>query len=312
MAYSCGQCGQRVTFPGLCSSCSSKREEVIDNSRRAAEAAEAQLAAQRSAELERQLDQARLERQQHANYIVDIANRIDDLLPSKGTTLKQAWGTLARLSGINGDLAKWKSMLACDRHGIEFAYPTLRQRIVPYIVRLSQTRDQSIPQSLLKDYAVTFLYSDLARALEVDAEVRSLQDQYDDATSSVTYLSEHGKKQRDAGIGCLCLGALATFAMPLALNVGATPTIVTALICLLLSALYWSQSTKAQRAVMDCRKKAPRVEKLLREGQQQSPRVAVGGDRLGTGVALGDQPLGEERLKRRGEQAHERTSSGFW
>ena len=36
--------------------------------------------------------------------------------------------------------------------------------------------------------------------------------------------------------------------------------------------------------------------------QQQPERVAVGGDRLRAGVALGDQPLGEERLQRWREQ----------
>jgi hypothetical protein len=44
------------------------------------------------------------------------------------------------------------------------------------------------------------------------------------------------------------------------------------------------------------------------EREQQPERVPVGGDRLRARVALGDQPLGEERLKRRCEQAHESTS----
>ena len=46
----------------------------------------------------------------------------------------------------------------------------------------------------------------------------------------------------------------------------------------------------------------------LREGEQQSERVAVGGDRLRAGIALGDQTLGEERLQRRREQGHDSTS----
>jgi len=40
-------------------------------------------------------------------------------------------------------------------------------------------------------------------------------------------------------------------------------------------------------------------------GQEQAHRVAVGGDRFGAGVTLGDQPLGEERLKRRGDETHD-------
>ena len=47
---------------------------------------------------------------------------------------------------------------------------------------------------------------------------------------------------------------------------------------------------------------------LVREGQQQPERVAVGGDGLRAGVALGDQPLGEERLQRGRERGHESTS----
>ena len=43
---------------------------------------------------------------------------------------------------------------------------------------------------------------------------------------------------------------------------------------------------------------------LLGEGQQELERVAVGGDRVIAGVALPDQPVGEERLQGRGEGAH--------
>ena len=47
---------------------------------------------------------------------------------------------------------------------------------------------------------------------------------------------------------------------------------------------------------------------LVREAQQQPERVAVGGDRLRAGVALGDQTVGEERLERGRERGHESTS----
>ena len=40
------------------------------------------------------------------------------------------------------------------------------------------------------------------------------------------------------------------------------------------------------------------------EAEQQPERVAVGGDRVRAGVAFADQPVGEERLQRRGERAH--------
>ena len=46
----------------------------------------------------------------------------------------------------------------------------------------------------------------------------------------------------------------------------------------------------------------------LGEAQQQPERVSVGGDRLRAGVALGDQTLGEIRLKRGRERGHESTS----
>jgi hypothetical protein len=40
-------------------------------------------------------------------------------------------------------------------------------------------------------------------------------------------------------------------------------------------------------------------------GEHQQPeRVAVGGDRVRAGLSLPDQPLGEERLKRRSQRAH--------
>src|SRR5664279_743395 len=42
----------------------------------------------------------------------------------------------------------------------------------------------------------------------------------------------------------------------------------------------------------------------LREGEQQSAGVAVGGNRLWPGIALGDQPVGEKCLQRRREQGH--------
>lgn len=44
---------------------------------------------------------------------------------------------------------------------------------------------------------------------------------------------------------------------------------------------------------------------LLRECEQEPDRVAVGGDRFRTAVALRDQPLGEERLQSRGDPSHE-------
>ena len=46
------------------------------------------------------------------------------------------------------------------------------------------------------------------------------------------------------------------------------------------------------------------------EREQQPERVAVGGDRVRAGLALADQPLGEERLQGRGERAHDRASAG--
>ena len=48
----------------------------------------------------------------------------------------------------------------------------------------------------------------------------------------------------------------------------------------------------------------------VREAQQQPHRVAVGGDRVRAGVSLGHQPLGEERLKCRGEQRSWQVSQG--
>jgi hypothetical protein len=49
---------------------------------------------------------------------------------------------------------------------------------------------------------------------------------------------------------------------------------------------------------------------LLGEAQQQPERGAVGGHRPGAGVALGQQPVGKERLERRGEQAHDSSLPG--
>jgi hypothetical protein len=42
------------------------------------------------------------------------------------------------------------------------------------------------------------------------------------------------------------------------------------------------------------------------EGQQQPPGVAVGGYGLRAGLPLAGQPVGEERLQRRGERGHGR------
>ena len=44
---------------------------------------------------------------------------------------------------------------------------------------------------------------------------------------------------------------------------------------------------------------------VVRVAQQQPPGVTVGGDGVDAGVALVDQPLGEERFQGRGEVAHE-------
>ena len=46
---------------------------------------------------------------------------------------------------------------------------------------------------------------------------------------------------------------------------------------------------------------------LMREVQQQPECVAVGGDRAWAGVTLGDQPVGEERLQRGRDRAHDDT-----
>ena len=51
---------------------------------------------------------------------------------------------------------------------------------------------------------------------------------------------------------------------------------------------------------------------VLGEGEQQTEGVAVGRDRVGAGVALGDQSLGEERLEGRGEQCHDSPSGSRW
>jgi hypothetical protein len=48
---------------------------------------------------------------------------------------------------------------------------------------------------------------------------------------------------------------------------------------------------------------------LLGEGEQQPEGVAVCGDRVLAGALLVDQPLGEERLKDRGERAHDSEAS---
>ena len=43
---------------------------------------------------------------------------------------------------------------------------------------------------------------------------------------------------------------------------------------------------------------------LGRVAQQQSQRVAVGGDGVAAGLSLGEESVGEERLQRRSERAH--------
>ena len=53
----------------------------------------------------------------------------------------------------------------------------------------------------------------------------------------------------------------------------------------------------------------------LREAEQQSERVTVGGDGVGTAAPLGDEALGEERLERRCQGGHGdtcRVSSTRW
>lgn len=47
---------------------------------------------------------------------------------------------------------------------------------------------------------------------------------------------------------------------------------------------------------------------LLGEGQEQPERVAVRGDGAWAGLALGHEPVGEERLQGRGEAAHDVTA----
>ena len=47
---------------------------------------------------------------------------------------------------------------------------------------------------------------------------------------------------------------------------------------------------------------------LVGEAQQQTDRVAVGSHGVRAGVALADQPFGEERLQQRCERAHGRAS----
>jgi hypothetical protein len=47
---------------------------------------------------------------------------------------------------------------------------------------------------------------------------------------------------------------------------------------------------------------------LLREAEQQPQRVAIGGDRRQACLQLACQPVGEERLQRRGDLGHDRTA----
>ena len=47
---------------------------------------------------------------------------------------------------------------------------------------------------------------------------------------------------------------------------------------------------------------------LVHEGEQQPQGVAVGGDGVRAGLALLDEPVGEERLQRRGDRGHDRAA----
>ena len=51
---------------------------------------------------------------------------------------------------------------------------------------------------------------------------------------------------------------------------------------------------------------------VLGEGEQQTEGVAVGRDRVGAGVALGDQSLGEKRLSRRLDRRSYPNTQTMW
>ncbi len=49
---------------------------------------------------------------------------------------------------------------------------------------------------------------------------------------------------------------------------------------------------------------------LAGEAEQETERVSVGGNGVGAGVALGGEPIGEERFDRRGDGAHRYIPTG--
>ena len=56
--------------------------------------------------------------------------------------------------------------------------------------------------------------------------------------------------------------------------------------------------------VLECQSEGCLPARCDGEGEKQPDRVAVGGDRVRAGLALADEPVGEERLQCRGDRAH--------
>lgn len=67
-----------------------------------------------------------------------------------------------------------------------------------------------------------------------------------------------------------------------------------------------ADSGRVEIADVQARRCRPGV--LVKVGEQEPERVAVGGDCVRAGVALSDEPVGEERLQQWSERGHVRAS----
>lgn len=163
-------------------------EESENNSLRAAHAAEdAACAAENAeylaeqlldAEYERASRQALRDTEKHAQQIVSIAKRIEKVLPNEGATLEYLWGGLAEISSVIGNRVKWDVLLYADVHGIQYAYATLRKRIVRCIHHVNSIdRDKKIPADLLRSLAYAFIHFDICQAVELKRRCRLAKDQ---------------------------------------------------------------------------------------------------------------------------------------
>ena len=283
MPHYCGQCGRETFFEGLCDNCKAHCDELEANTRRAAEAAEAESAAEwarveMEEEREERREAKRLEKRRRsiAHGILDLSRRIDELLPEDQAAPDQVRATLTQITGINRDLEDWDILLGVDSHGIELAYSSLRRRVVPSLLAVWKKRKelQPSPERLVKEFANGFLYPDIVEAVggrrRIEAakgRLETAQSEHRSNDSEAARLAAESAQSRLVAIlaGAGAGGAIIVLPM---LSFGFGLAVIVALGALGFAGYRWMESDKCLKASQKRKRESYTYKSKIDEAEQ--------------------------------------------